>query len=133
MFCNTKYTKFPRIIIKINNNKQNNDDQQIRAPFDGSPIPMLLYMFLALLALLDYCIFDDFSLLYVKTLLPLLQMPHLDGKGGLVLAEVVNGSPPELASNPNTPTGTTIDALVGISARFEKVGVTRSVTMSHVQ
>ncbi|KAI8542720.1 hypothetical protein RHMOL_Rhmol08G0161100 [Rhododendron molle] len=73
------------------------------------------------------------SLLYVKTWLSLLQMPHLDGKGGIVLAEVVNGSPPELASNPNTLAGTTIDALMGISAQFGKVGVTRSVTMSHVQ
>ncbi|KAG5516579.1 hypothetical protein RHGRI_037333 [Rhododendron griersonianum] len=73
------------------------------------------------------------SLVYVKTWLPLLQMPHLVGKGGLVLAAVVNGSPPELAPNPNTPAGTTIDALVGISARYGKVGVTRSVTMSHVR
>ncbi|KAG5548697.1 hypothetical protein RHGRI_014148 [Rhododendron griersonianum] len=101
VFCNTKYTKLPPIINLV----KNNDDQQIRAPFD----------------------------VYVKTWLPLLQMPHLVGKGGLVLAAVVNGSPPELAPNPNTPAGTTIDALVGISARYGKVGVTRSVTMSHVR
>ncbi|KAG5553111.1 hypothetical protein RHGRI_011096 [Rhododendron griersonianum] len=147
VFCNTKYTKLPPIINLVKNNKENNDDQQIRAPFDGIFVTLFESVFCNNFGGVR-CATDEGSalkaesitlqvrcylLVYVKTWLPLLQMPHLVGKGGLVLAAVVNGSPPELAPNPNTPAGTTIDALVGISVRYGKVGVTRSVTMSHVR